>query len=145
MIRFIELLILKKDEENLKNLILDVINVYENDNEIDNYLQVNYNVKIKPNLFFIHVPLDKSNSVGFYSLIFCYKTALKILNKIDKGITEDEYFTLCANIIFYINSKNNTNNFIDLTNYVPPNNKSKKSINEVKEEKVKIIMPAKMF
>ena len=34
--------------------------------------------------------------------------------------------------------KNNTNNFIDLTNYVPPNNKSKKSINEVKEEKVKI-------
>ena len=68
--------------------------------------------KIKPNLFFIHVPLDKSNSVGFYSLIFCYKTALKILNKIDKGITEDEYFTLCANIIFYINSKNNTNNLL---------------------------------
>ena len=28
------------------------------------------------------------------------------MNKIDKGITEDEYFTLCANIIFYINSKN---------------------------------------
>ena len=68
--------------------------------------------KIKPNLFFIHVPLDKSNSVGFYSLIFCYKTAIKILNKIDKGITEDEYFTLCANIIFYINSKKKTNNLL---------------------------------
>ena len=68
--------------------------------------------KIKPNLFFIHVPLDKSNSVGFYSLIFCYKTALKILNKIDKGITEDEYFTLCANIIFYINSKKKANNLL---------------------------------
>ena len=68
--------------------------------------------KIKPNLFFIHVPLDKSNSVGFYSLIFCYKTALKILSKIDKGITEDEYFTLCANLIFYINFKNSTNNLL---------------------------------
>ena len=68
--------------------------------------------KIKPNLFFIHVPLDKSNSVGFYSLIYCYKTAIKILNKIDKGITEDEYFTLCANIIFYINSKKKGNNLL---------------------------------
>ena len=68
--------------------------------------------KIKPNLFFIHVPLDKSNSVGFYSLIFCYKTALKILSKIEKGITEDEYFTLCANLIFYINFKNSTNNLL---------------------------------
>ena len=63
--------------------------------------------KIKPNLFFIHVPLDKSSSVGFYSIIYSYKSALKILNKIlnniEKGNTEEEYFCLCANMIFYIN------------------------------------------
>ena len=63
--------------------------------------------KIKPNLFFIHVPLDKSNSVGFYSIIYSYKSSLKllhkILNNIDKGNFEEEYFCLCANMIFYIN------------------------------------------
>ena len=62
--------------------------------------------KIKPNLFFIHVPLDKSNSVGFYSIIYSYKSSLKILHKIlngiDKGGFEEEYFCLCANMIYYI-------------------------------------------
>ena len=65
--------------------------------------------KIKPNLYFIHVPLDKSNSVGFYSIIYSYKSSLKMLNKIlnnnDKGSFEEEYFCLCANMIFYINFK----------------------------------------
>ena len=65
--------------------------------------------KIKPNLFFIHVPLDKSNSVGFYSIIYSYKSSLKILHKIlngiDKGGFEEEYFCLCANMIYYINFK----------------------------------------
>ena len=65
--------------------------------------------KIKPNLFFIHVPLDKSNSVGFYSIIYSYKSCLKMLHKIlsniEKGSFEEEYFCLCANMIFYINFK----------------------------------------
>ena len=81
MIRFIELLILKKDEENLKNLILDVINVYENDKEIDNYLQVNYNIKIKPNLLIsilvlIYISicendLENSYKIFITSLLIC--------------------------------------------------------------------------
>ena len=65
--------------------------------------------KIKPNLYFIHVPLDKSCSVGFYSLIFSYKNALKILKKnldsADKSSFDEDYFNLCGNIIFYINYK----------------------------------------
>ena len=65
--------------------------------------------KIKPNIFFIHVPLDKSNSVGFYSIIYSYKSCLKmlhkILNNIEKGGFDEEYFCLCANMIFYINFK----------------------------------------
>ena len=72
--------------------------------------------KIKPNLFFIFVPLDKCNSVGFYSVIYSYKSSLKILNKIlnniDKGNIDDDYFTICANMIFYINFKTGLNNLL---------------------------------
>ena len=63
--------------------------------------------KIKPNLFFIHVPNDRSNAIGFYSLIYSYKNALKILKKNfdtnDKGSFDEDYFNLCGNMIFYIN------------------------------------------
>ena len=72
--------------------------------------------KIKPNLFFIHVPLDKCSSVGFFSIIYSYKSALKILNKIlnniEKGNLEHDYFTICANMVFYINFKTGTNNLL---------------------------------
>ena len=72
--------------------------------------------KIKPNLFFIHAPSDKCSSVGFYSIIYSYKSALKILNKIlnniEKGNLEDDYFTICANMVFYINFKTGTNNLL---------------------------------
>ena len=64
--------------------------------------------KIKPNLYFIFVPNDKSNSIPFCSIIYSYKTSLKILKKIldnnDKGNLDDDYFTLCGNMIFYINN-----------------------------------------
>ena len=72
--------------------------------------------KIKPNLFFIHVPNDKSSSIPFCSIIYSYKTSLKILKKIldnnDKGNLDDDYFALCGNMIFYINYYEKTNNLL---------------------------------
>ena len=70
--------------------------------------------KIKPNLFFIYVPNDRCSNVGFYSLIYSFKNASKILmrllNNKDKGTFEEDYFGLCANMIFYINYKLGMNN-----------------------------------
>ena len=72
--------------------------------------------KIKPNLFFIHVPNDKSSSIPFCSIIYSYKTSLKILKKIldnnDKGNLDDDYFALCGNMIFYITYSEKTNNLL---------------------------------
>ena len=72
--------------------------------------------KIKPNLFFVHVPIDKCNSIPFCSIIYSYKISLKILKKIldnnDKGNIDEEYFNLCGNMIFYINYKESTNNLL---------------------------------
>ena len=72
--------------------------------------------KIKPNLFFIHVPNDKSSSIPFCSIIYSYKTSLKILKKIldnnDKGNLDDDYFSLCGNMIFYITYSEKTNNLL---------------------------------
>ena len=70
--------------------------------------------KIKPNLFFIYVPNDRCSNVGFYSLIYSFKNASKILmrllNNKDKGTFEEDYFGLCGNMIFYINYKLGMNN-----------------------------------
>lgn len=72
--------------------------------------------KIRPNLFFVHVPNDRYNSVGFYSIIYSYRNAVRILNKIlnnnEKTNIDDDYFGLCANIIFYITFKEGTNNLL---------------------------------
>ena len=72
--------------------------------------------KIKPNLFFVHVPNDRYNSVGFYSIIYSYKNAVRILNKLisnnEKVNIDDEYFGLCANIIYYITFKEGNNNLL---------------------------------
>ena len=72
--------------------------------------------KIKPNLFFVHVPNDRYNSVGFYSIIYSYKSSLRILNKLlnsnEKANIDDDYFGLCANIIFYITFKEGNNNLL---------------------------------
>ena len=72
--------------------------------------------KIRPNLFFVHVPNDRYNSVGFYSIIYSYRNAVRILNKIlnnnEKTNIDDDYFGLCANIIFYITFKEGSNNLL---------------------------------
>ena len=72
--------------------------------------------KIKPNLNFIFVPSDKCRSVSFNSLMYSYKNATKLLNRImsnnDKGNIDDDYFALCANMIFYINFREGKNNLM---------------------------------
>ena len=76
-------------------------------------------LKIKPNLFFVHVPLDKSSTCQFFSVCYIYKLALEILqetlnNNFSKK--EEDFFNLMANIIFYINSQKGINNKI--SNYL---------------------------
>ena len=72
--------------------------------------------KIKPNLNFIFAPGDKSRSIAFYSLMYSYKNAIKLLNKIlsnnEKGNIDDDYFNLCGNMIFYINFREGNNNLL---------------------------------
>ena len=107
IIRFIELLILKKDEENLKNLILDVIKVYENDKEINNYLQVNYNVKIKPNLLIsilvlIYISICENDLENSYKIFI---TSLLICPIFDFGLI------LYLRFILYRFIQNNENNY----------------------------------
>ena len=53
MIRFIEILIINEDIENLKNLIYDIIELYKNDKEIIKYLQINNFIRLKPELISI--------------------------------------------------------------------------------------------
>ena len=72
--------------------------------------------KIKPNLFFIHVPTDKCSSISFCSIIYSYRQSLRILKKIldnnEKSNIDEDYFSLCGNMIFYINFKEKTNNLL---------------------------------
>ena len=72
--------------------------------------------KIKPNLFFIHVPTDKCSSISFCSIIYSYRQSLRILKKIldnnEKTNIDEDYFSLCGNMIFYINFKEKTNNLL---------------------------------
>ena len=79
-------------------------------------------LKIKPNLFFIHVPLDKSAVSDFYSICFSFKIAKDILkavmsnNENEKSKAEDEYFNVIGNMIYYISFKEGVNNKI--SNYL---------------------------
>ena len=76
-------------------------------------------LKIRPNLFFVHVPIDRSGQTGFYSICYSYRLILEVLrvslnnNFQDK---EDDFYNVVANIIFYISSKKGTNNKI--SNYL---------------------------
>lgn len=79
-------------------------------------------LKIRPNLFFVHVPLDKSSSAGFYSICYSYKISLDILRSelgnitSEKNKTDDEYFNIVGNMIYYISFKEGLNNKI--SNYL---------------------------
>jgi hypothetical protein len=77
-------------------------------------------LRIRPNLFFIHVPIDKASSTGFYSICYSYKNAFEILkNALNNNVTDknnDELFNVIANMIFYINFKCGINNKI--SNYL---------------------------
>ena len=69
-----------------------------------------------PNLFFIHVPQDKSIDIRFCSIIYLYKLSNYILKKCldddDLGKLNKDYFTLCGNMIYYINFKEGNNNLL---------------------------------
>ena len=79
-------------------------------------------LKMRPLVFFVHVPLDKSSNSGLYSLIFSYKIANDILktvsskNENEKSKAGDEYFKLIGNMIYYIDFKLGINNKI--SNYL---------------------------
>ena len=76
-------------------------------------------LKIRPNLFFVHVPMDKSGSTGFFSICYSYKISLDILKACFNNTfndKEDDFFNVIANIIFYISSKEGLNNKI--SNYL---------------------------
>ena len=76
-------------------------------------------LKIRPNLFFVHVPIDKSGSCPFVSVCYTYKIALDILQvTLNNNFSEkeDDFFNLMANIIFYINNQKGINNKI--SNYL---------------------------
>ena len=75
-----------------------------------------FKFKIKPNLFFIHAAIDRCISISYCFIYFSYRIALKILKRImdnnDKGNTDEDYFSLCGNMIFCINYKEKTNNLL---------------------------------
>ena len=76
-------------------------------------------LKIRPNLFFVHVPMDKSGASGFFSICYSYKISLDVLkasfnNKFNDK--EEDFFNVIANMIFYISSKEGINNKI--SNYL---------------------------
>ena len=79
-------------------------------------------LKIRPNLFFVHVPLDKSATSNFYSICFSYKNATDILravldnNENEKNKANDEYFNVIGNMIYYISFKEGVNNKV--SNYL---------------------------
>jgi hypothetical protein len=73
-------------------------------------------LRIRPNLFFVHVPIDKSSSVGFYSICYSYKNASEIMKKaLNNNLSDknnEELFNIIANMIFYMNFKLGPNNKI---------------------------------
>ena len=76
-------------------------------------------LKIRPNLFFVHVPIDKSGQTGFYSICYSYRIALDVLSASlnnNFGEKEDDFFNVVANMIYYISFKEGINNKI--SNYL---------------------------
>ena len=76
-------------------------------------------LKIRPNLFFVHVPMDKSGSAGFFSICYSYKVSLDILKASFNNSfndKEEDFFNVIANMIFYISFKEGINNKI--SNYL---------------------------
>ncbi len=74
--------------------------------------------RIKPDLFFVIVPLNKSGNAGFLSLNSSYKIIMNVLKNIltnnvkDKSKTEKDLFDVIGNIIYYINFKKGKKNII---------------------------------
>ena len=74
--------------------------------------------KIKPDLFFVLVPIDKSGNTGFLSLSCSYKNITNLLKNIlagkvtDQKKIEKELFDIIGNLIFYLNYKKGRNNII---------------------------------
>ena len=71
-------------------------------------------LKIKPSLFFVHDLIDKSESIGFYSLSYSFKICQEILKIIsgnstntlkEKNYINNELFSTIGNMIFYLNYK----------------------------------------
>ena len=77
-------------------------------------------LKIKPNLFFVLVPIDKSGNINFYSICYLYKNALDILKIVmngnptlnEKNKVDKELFNIIGNMIFYLNFKEGPLNVI---------------------------------
>ena len=73
-------------------------------------------LKIEPNLFFVHVPLDRSSKVGFYTIWSIYKMSQEILkatlsnNATEKSKADEELFVVIGNIIYNNNLKDGINN-----------------------------------
>ena len=73
-------------------------------------------LKIEPNLYFVHVPLDRSSKVGFYTIGSIYKMALEILkatlsnNASEKSKADEEMYVVIGNIIYNNNYKEGINN-----------------------------------
>jgi hypothetical protein len=80
-------------------------------------------VKIKPDLFFIHVPLNKSTIIGFYSLSFSYSLitdAFKVFmtnNLPGKNRANEILFNVIGNIIYYLNYTKK-DNYCNLSDYL---------------------------
>ena len=76
-------------------------------------------LKIRPNLFFVHVPIDRSGQAGFYSICYSYRIALDVLRfSLNNNFAEkeDDFFNVVANMIYYISFKEGINNKI--SNYL---------------------------
>ena len=76
-------------------------------------------LKIRPNLFFVHVPIDRAGQAGFYSICYSYRIALDVLQfslNNNFGEKEDDFFNVVANMIYYISFKEGINNKI--SNYL---------------------------
>ena len=78
--------------------------------------------RIKPDLFFVVVPLNKSGSAGFLSLSCSYKNIMNVLKNVltnnitDKKKLDKDIFDVVGNIIFYVNYKKGKNN--DISNFL---------------------------
>ena len=102
-----------KDKGSIRDEVLIKIS---NALEFKGHIQTtckNCNLKIRPSLLFIHVNLDKSQQIGFYSLGYSYMNVIEILNSfltnrvLEKKKVDDEIFTLTGNMIYYLTSSSN--------------------------------------